>query len=80
MPRLVTKITAEILPVYNGNITLFQSIVGEIQLEDYINLSGFKGYLQNFTQADSVQTLTKPPLFGLKNQYNLEMDTLNISY
>lgn len=80
MPKLVTKITAEILPTYNGNIILFQSIVGEIQLDDYINLSGFKGYIQDFTQDETVENLNKPPLFGLKNQYNLETVTLNISY
>jgi hypothetical protein len=80
MPRLVTKITAEILPFYYGNITLFQSINGEIQLEDYINLNGFKAYIQDFTADEKVENLSKPPLFGLKNQYNLETVTLNISY
>ena len=80
MPRLVTRITAEVLPNYIGTIYLFNSIIGQIQFEDYISLSGYKAYLQDFREFYSVERLAKPPLFGLKNQYNLPIVTLNISY
>jgi hypothetical protein len=80
MPKLVTSITAEVLSNYMGDVYLFNSVSGEINFEDYIKLGGFIAYLQNFTQVSSTQTLEKPSLFGLKNQYNLPIVTLNISY
>ena len=80
MIAVIKNLEAEILPTYTGNLYYFSSLSGQIQFEDYINISGFIGYLQNFTQAYYVETLQKPSLFGLKNQYNLPTVTLNISY
>ena len=80
MPRLVTKISAELLSNYTSNVYFFSSISGEIGFEDYIKINGFTAYLQNFKQAYYVENLTKPLSFGLQNQYNLPTITLNISY
>jgi hypothetical protein len=80
MPRLITKIEASVLDNYTGSVYVFSNLFGQIQFEDYINLNGFVAYLQNFTKVGYIQTLAKPSLFGLKNQYNLPTISLQISY
>ena len=80
MPILLRTIDAKILDNFIGNINIFSSIEASIQFEDYIKLNAFTAYLQNFTKADSVTFFEKPITFGLKNQYNLPVITLEISY
>jgi hypothetical protein len=80
MPKLVTKITAEILPFYNGSVTIADSVTGELKMGTYISLDRFKAFLQDYSKAEEVNKITKPDLFGLKNQYNIPIVTLNISY
>ncbi len=80
MPILVTNIKAKVLDNFVGTVYVFSDLSGQIQFEDYVNLNGFIAYLQNFTQVGFVQQLTKPSSFGLKNQYNLPIVTLQISY
>jgi len=80
MPQLIKNIKAEFLPSYDGNIESFSMIKADAQFEDYINLNGFKAYLQTFKQIETVTTFQTPLTFGLKNQYNLVTKTLQISY
>lgn len=80
MPRLVKNIEGTIFDTLTGNIYCFSSVSGLIQSEDYINLNGLIAYLQTFTQAYYIETIQKPLMFGLKNQYNLPTITLEISY
>lgn len=80
MPILVTNITAEILDNYLGDLYFFSNVSGDVQFEDYINLNGFIAYLQNFTEVGYVEYLQKPLMFGLEDEYNVPMVTLEISY
>lgn len=80
MPIILKTIEASILDNFIGDINIFSNIKADIQFEDYIKLNSFTAYLQNFRKADSVTTFTSPLTFGLKNQYNLPVQTLDVSY
>jgi len=78
--QLVRDIQGEAYPNVIDNIVYLSSISGEIQREDYINLNGFVGFLQNLTKAEETAALTIPLSFGLTNTYNKNIVTLEISY
>jgi hypothetical protein len=80
MPQLVKNIQGNIVENIMGDIHYVKSISGEIQQEDYINLNGFVAFLQNFSKVMSVTKMQTPTEFGLPNTYNMEMNTLEISY
>jgi hypothetical protein len=80
MPKLIKKIEGEFFETIIGDVIYSSSLTGEIQSEDYINLNGFIGYLQNFTKVENLTELTKPINFGLKNKYNILTVTLEIDY
>jgi hypothetical protein len=80
MPILIKKIEGEVFETIIGDIIYGSSLTGEIQSEDYINLNGFIGYLQNFSKIEELTELTKPVSFGLKNKYNIGVVTLEIDY
>jgi hypothetical protein len=80
MPIILKTIEASILDNFIGDINIITNIEASIQFEDYIKLNAFTAYLQNFRKADSVTTFTTPLTFGLKNQYNLPVQTLDVSY
>ena len=80
MPTLLKSVTASILDNFTANLYCFSTLSAEAQFETYINLNGFVAYLQTFKQADNVELLEKPLNFGIKNQYNLPVTTLEISY
>jgi hypothetical protein len=77
---LIQKIQGEILYIAEGSITYLSPISGEIQGEDYINLNGFVAYLQNLSKTEYTEAITLPVYFGLKNQYNKTITTLEINY
>lgn len=78
--KLIKKVDGEIFNVPVGNIKYIGSIVGVIQQSDYININGFMAYLQNLSRAEDTYALTIPTIFGLKNENNLTMVTLEIDY
>ena len=80
MPVFLKSVKAELLDNFTTEVKLCTSISGKVQFEDYINLNGFIAYLQNFTEVSELTQLQKPQFFGLKNQYNQEEVTLQISY
>jgi hypothetical protein len=80
MPQLIRNIQGEVLTNIVADIRYISNITGEIQREDYINLNGFIGYLQNLTRAEETSALTIPQSFGLPNSYNKTMVTLEINY
>lgn len=80
MPQLIKKIEAELSTDITNDVILVKSVVGEIQQEDYINMSGFIAFLQDFSKVEESSTLTTPYPYGLKNKYNLKTKTLNINY
>ena len=80
MPQLLKNIKGSIVENIMGDINYVIGVSGEIQREDYINLNGFVAYLQNFTRVMSLTEMQVPSEFGLKNTYNVEINTLEISY
>lgn len=80
MPLLIQSLQGQLYDIPTGSVGYLRPIVGQVQQEDYINLNGLIAYLQNLTRAEDTMALTKPMLFGLVNQYNIPMVTLEIDY
>lgn len=80
MPQLIRNIQGIVHENVNGSLILNKPLIGEIQKEDYIYLNGMVAYLQNLSRTEFTQALLKPLNFGLVNQNNLPMVTLEISY
>lgn len=80
MPKLVKKIEGEVIENIIGDVNYILGVYGEIQQEDFINLNGFVAYLQNYSKVTDLTKLNTPLEFGLKNTYNIEINTLEINY
>jgi hypothetical protein len=80
MPKVIKNVSAEILPNYIGNVTILPTPVGLVGENDYIEIFNFVGFTQNFKFVKSLETIEKPNGFGLKNQFNIPIITLEISY
>jgi hypothetical protein len=80
MPQLIKNVQGIIHENVNGSLVYNKSITSEIQKKDFINLNGMIAFLQNFSQTEYTEELTKPLTLGLVNQYNLPMTTLIINY
>tara|TARA_R110000782_G_scaffold21299_1_gene57355 strand:- start:46135 stop:46377 length:243 start_codon:yes stop_codon:yes gene_type:complete len=80
MPQLIKNIQGSVQPYITGNVFYTSSISGIIQEEDYINLYGFIGFLQNLKQTEYTSALTVPLMFGLPNFDNIPMVTIQIDY
>ncbi len=80
MPRLLKNVESELLSNLTTSLTYVKGIVGEVQFEDYININGFTAYLQDLSEVRLTSSLVKPTLFGLKNNSNLVITTINIDY
>lgn len=58
MPILIKQIDGSVLSYFStgnadliGEVILIKSVVGEIGLEDYILLTAFEGFVQNFSSV-----------------------------
>ena len=80
MPQLIKNIQGIIHENVDGSLVYSKTMISEIQKKDFINLNGFIAFLQNFSQTEYTEELTKPLTLGLVNQYNLPMVTLIINY
>ncbi len=80
MPKLLKNITGNVSETFSTDFNYVKQLTGVIQLEDYINLNGFVCCLQNLTQTEYTEALTKPLIYGLQNKQNLNVETLEISY
>jgi hypothetical protein len=80
MPQLLKNIQGNVVENIMGSVIYVKGVTGEVQKEDYINLNGFVAYLQNFSRVRTLTELQAPSQFGLKNNYNVEINTLEISY
>lgn len=78
MPILFKNITGEIIDELTTDVNLAKSVSGEFGQEDYIGLSGFIAFLQDFTKVIESEDLTPPPTYGLRN--NTNFTTIEISY
>jgi len=80
MPQLIKNIEAVSVDILSDDVTLVKSVSGQIQEEDYVNMSGFVAYLQNLSRTEETYALTKPLLYGLNNARRLQIKNLNIDY
>lgn len=80
MPKLIQNIQGQIIDNLTSEVILLNSIIGEVQQEDYIDINGLIAYLQNFKKIEKTSALTNPFNYGLKNKKNLPILTLNIDY
>lgn len=80
MPKLIKKVEGELFDNPIGDVKYIKTVTGEIQVEDYINLNGFMGFLQNLSRVEETTSLIIPINFGLKNNHNKPMITLEINY
>ena len=78
--QLVKNIQGEFLTNLSNEVRYISFITAEIQLEDYIELNGFIGFLQNLKQTEETKSLLVPNQMGLKNQFNKEVINLEINY
>ena len=77
MPKLVKNIEGNIYDNHEGKIFI-GGIIGGIDTEDYININGFIGYLQNFKSVYNTEENNVNAVFGLKTEN--DVINLNISY
>lgn len=87
MPILIKKLDGSIISYFGAdadsdfaaNVVLVKSVIGEVGIEDYMLLSGFEAYVQNFSavyEAEFCQTTpTNSGINGCSSFTNL-----NISY
>lgn len=78
--QLIRNIQGDTYPNVVDNINYLSTISGDVQREDYVNLNGFVGFLQNLTKAEETAVLSIPSSFGLANTNNKTIVTLEISY
>lgn len=80
MPQLIKKIEGVIFDNPIGDVKNITNITGQVQYDDYINLNGHIAFLQNLSKVQDSYMLISPVNFGLKNTFNLEIQTIEISY
>jgi len=85
MPRLVKNIEGIIFDNFETTTILVKNVEGfygpkdnGYGVFDYIKLDGFTAFIQDFSKIESVEDLSTPPTFGLRN--NTDFITLEISY
>lgn len=78
MVQLIKNIEGKVYSENKGTVVFKKSVIGEIQLEDYINLNGFVMCLQNLSATEQTSRLSTQLTVGLENKYNIELNTLEI--
>jgi hypothetical protein len=77
---LLKNIVGEVVTEYNGSVNLVKNVVCDIQTEDYINMYGLTAFLQDFSRIEYTSRANTPIVYGLKNQYDVEIKDIEISY
>jgi hypothetical protein len=80
MSKLIRKVEGEILKNIIDDVKYIMEITGVVQREDYINLNGFTGCIQNFSKIEETFPINFVQPFGLKNRLNQKYIDLNIQY
>lgn len=68
MPYLVKKIEGEIFEMIEGNCSFVSNILGEVGVEDYIQINDFIAFTQNFSKVVEVEAIPSLVNYGLKNK------------
>jgi len=72
MPILLKKIDGSVITLFGpdsvdslGTVILIRAVLGEVGLEDYILLTGFEAFTQDFSSVDEAEFCsTFPSLIG----------------
>jgi len=80
MPLIIKQITATFLSNYSSDLTIIGLIKAKINQNDFIKVNGFTGYLQNFTNVDTLTPNSIQLTYGLNNQYKLPVSNIQLSY
>lgn len=78
--KLVKKLSGNIITEKLGHVEAITAVTGKASVEDYIDVWGLNGFIQDLTQAEVTERLLKPTQFGLPNTYNLPMVEIKIDY
>lgn len=79
MPRLIKNISAEIIEESISTIS-FNSINGQLGLEDYVKVYNFTGFLQNFLSVYKTEELLDLRYYGIISNNNKTFTEIEISY
>ena len=79
MPRLIKNIIAEIIEENISTIN-FNSINGQLGLEDYVEVYNFTGFLQNFVNVYKTEELLDLTYYGIMSNNNKVLTEIEISY
>ena len=77
MPKLVKDVKGNVCDNHEGKIVI-GGVIGGVDTEDYININGFIGYLQNFKSVYDIEENNINTVFGFKTEN--DVINLNISY
>lgn len=77
---LLKNIVGEVVTEYTGSVSLVKNVVCDIQGEDFVNIYGLTAFLQNFSKIQNTSRANTPNIYGLKNQYDVEIKDIEISY
>jgi hypothetical protein len=79
MIHLIKNIQGIFITEIKGGITYSNSVTGEVQREDYINIYGFKAFLQNFSKTPITSAFAIPNLFGYTPPIGITQQTIDFS-
>lgn len=80
MIHLIKNIQGIFITEIKGNVKYSKSVTGEVQREDYIDIYGFKAFLQNFSKTPITKGMVKPNPFGYKPPTGITQKNIEISY
>ena len=79
MIQLIQKIQGNVVNEIKGNITNTKGVDAKIQREDYINIYGFRAFLQNFYNIPITSAIKKPIFFGYNPPIGVTQKTIDIN-
>jgi hypothetical protein len=79
MIQLIQNIQGNFVTEIKGNVTYVKVVEAEIQRDDYINIYGFTGFLQNLSQTPKTNGFAIPNLFGYSAPVGTYQQTLDFS-
>jgi hypothetical protein len=80
MIHLIKNIQGIFITEIKGNVKYSHSVIGEVQREDYIDIYGFKAFLQNFSKTPITSAFVIPNLFGYTPPIGITQKNIEISY
>jgi len=79
MIQLIQNIQGNFVTEIKGEINYVKSVEADLQKDDFINIFGLTGFLQNLSQTPKTKSLSTPNLFGYSVPVGLYEQTLDFS-